>query len=112
MSLPPELGAVCFQLLNAPNFALLRCLPEMQRQVQRCQVPLSTSSESITKSDPTTAVLVHKLKTCLTSFLNSRIPEQRLTAVVLIKAVIEVGGWEVLRTSEPWVRGLLSVLAV
>jgi len=112
MSLPPELGAVCFQLLNTPNLALLRSLPELLRQVQRCQIPLSSSSESTTKSDAPTAVLVHKLKTCLTSFLNGRIPEQRFAAVVLIKAVVEVGGWEVLRTSEPWVRGLLSVLAV
>ncbi len=33
-------------------------------------------------------------------------------AVVLIKAVVEVGGWEVLQGSEPWVRGLLAVLGV
>lgn len=32
--------------------------------------------------------------------------------MVLIKAVVEVGGWEVLRGSESWVRGLLSMLVV
>ena len=55
---------------------------------------------------------VHKLKTQLSTLLGGKSPEGRFAAVVLIKAAIEVGGWEVLRGSEPWVRGLLAILAV
>jgi pre-rRNA-processing protein RIX1 len=32
--------------------------------------------------------------------------------VVLIKAVVDVGGWEVLKGAESWVRGLLAILGV
>ncbi len=31
---------------------------------------------------------------------------------MLVKTVVEVGGWEVLNGSESWVRGLLAILAV
>jgi hypothetical protein len=59
-----------------------------------------------------TTVLVHKLKTQISALLNGRISEGRFAAVVLIKGVIEAGGWEVLRGSESWVRGLLAILGV
>lgn len=32
--------------------------------------------------------------------------------MVLIKAVVEVGGWEILQGAESWVRGLLSLFGV
>lgn len=112
MSLPHELSTVCFQLLNTPSPALVQSLPELLRQVQRCQDPLSCSLETSTQGTAPAAVLVHKLKTVLSTFLNGRVPEQRFIAAVLIKAVVEVGGWEILRGCEAWVRGLLSVLAV
>ncbi|CAI4218337.1 unnamed protein product [Parascedosporium putredinis] len=57
-----------------------------------------------------TAVLVHKLKTALKTLLNDRDHRRRFTGVVLVKAVVDVGGWETLRSSEPWVRGLIAVL--
>jgi pre-rRNA-processing protein RIX1 len=112
MSLPPELGAVCFQLQNTPSTALLCSLPGLQRQLRRCHLPLSSSAGKSTQVDAPTTVLVHKLKTMLSTFLNSRSSEERFISVVLIKTVVEVGGWEVLRGSEPWVRGLLSLLTV
>jgi pre-rRNA-processing protein RIX1 len=55
-------------------------------------------------------LLVHKLKTRLTSLLQDRSTEGRFTAVVLIKATIEAGGLEMLSTSEPWIRGLINIL--
>lgn len=81
----------------------------------RCQAPLSSSSTVSTKNDATasaSSVLVHKLKTQLSTLLNGRSLEGRFTAVVLIKGVVEVGGWEVLQGSESWVRGLLAILGV
>jgi len=59
-----------------------------------------------------TGVLVHKLKTRISSLLQDRSIEGRWSAVVLVKAVIELGGWEILRTSESWVRGLIGILGV
>lgn len=57
-------------------------------------------------------VLVHKFKTQLSTLLNGKTSGGRFAAVVLIKAVVELGGWEILRGSESWVKGLLLVLAV
>jgi pre-rRNA-processing protein RIX1 len=117
MSLPPELRALCFKLSTTPASELPRQTPSLLRLVQRCQSPLSDSSPAGTssKSDASASaslVLVHKLKTQLTTLLNGKSSAGRFTAVVLIKAVVETGGWEVLRGSESWVRGLLSVLTV
>lgn len=55
-------------------------------------------------------VHVHKLKTQVNTLLTGKSNNGRFTAVVLIKAIVDVGGWECLRLSEPWVRGLLSVI--
>jgi hypothetical protein len=113
MSLPPELRLLCFQLSATPTTDLARMLPNLQRYVLRCQKPLSTLSVSAPKADASAAsVLVHKLKTQLSSLINGRNPEGRFAAAVLIKSVVEVGGWEVLRGAESWVRGLLSILGV
>lgn len=57
-------------------------------------------------------MLVHKLKTHITTLLNGRTPASRFAGMALVKAVVDVGGWECLRTAEPWVRGLLSMLQV
>ncbi|KAF7597365.1 hypothetical protein BBP40_006306 [Aspergillus hancockii] len=48
--------------------------------------------------------------TRLASLLQDRSPEGRWTAVVLVKAVMEAGQWEILRGCEPLVRGLIAIL--
>jgi pre-rRNA-processing protein RIX1 len=113
MSLPPELRVLCFQLSSAPAADLPRLTPTLLRHILRCQIPLSSPAENAAKADASaTSVLVHKLKTHLSTLLNGKSPEGRFTAVVLIKAVAEVGGWEILQGAESWVRGLLSLLGV
>lgn len=72
----------------------------------------STAKSSKSSAESSNAVHLHKLKTRLTSLLLDRSVEGRWTAVVLIKTLVEVGQWEVLRESETWVRGLLAVLSV
>lgn len=57
-------------------------------------------------------MLVHKLKTIITTLLNGKSAAGRFTGVTLVKAVVDVGGWECLRESGPWVRSLLSILQV
>ncbi|CZR59198.1 uncharacterized protein PAC_09090 [Phialocephala subalpina] len=111
MSLPPELRVLCFQLSSTAVSELPRLTPTLLSYVLRCQAPLSMPAVAAGKAEASaSAVLVHKLKTQLSTLLNGKSTEGRFTAVVMIKAVIEVGGWEVLNGSESWVRGLLSIL--
>lgn len=113
MSLPPELRVLCFQLSSMAVSDLPRLTPTLLSYVLRCQVPLSMPAVAAGKAEASaSAVLVHKLKTQLSTLLNGKSTEGRFVAVVLVKAVIEVGGWEVLNGSEAWVRGLLSILGV
>ncbi|XMA12357.1 hypothetical protein WAI453_005148 [Rhynchosporium graminicola] len=111
MSLPPELKVLCFKLSTTAPADLPRLTPTLLRHVSCCQVPLSSPAGNATQADASaSSVLVHKLKTQLSTLLNGKSPEGRFTAVVLIKAVVEVGGWEILSGVESWVRGLLSIL--
>lgn len=74
---------------------------------------MSAPQEQKPKDDASEgSLLVHKLKTNVSTLLNGRSREGRFAAIGLIKAMVDVGGWEVLRGSEPWVRGLLSIVQV
>ncbi|ETS83453.1 hypothetical protein PFICI_05329 [Pestalotiopsis fici W106-1] len=111
VSLPPELRSICRRLTTAKTEQLPSLLPSLLKDLQRCQQPLSEPQDAkTTSSSSEAAVLVHKLRTHIGTLLNGRSLEGRFTAVALIKTYIEVGGWETLRVSEPWVRGLVSIL--
>jgi pre-rRNA-processing protein RIX1 len=113
MSLPSELRLLCHQLSSTPSAQLPNVTPTLLRNLLRCQAPLRLGGNPDTNSDALeSSVLVHKLKTQISTFLYGKSTEGRFTAVVLIKVIVAVGGWEVLRGVEPWVRGLLSVLGV
>ncbi|KAI1393439.1 uncharacterized protein F4822DRAFT_12958 [Hypoxylon trugodes] len=109
--LPPELRSLCRRLTATKVEQLPALLPLLLKDILRCQEPLSKPQEAKTSDNSSeSAVLVHKLKTQVSSLLNSRVTQGRFVGVVLVKAVVEAGGWECLRTSESWVRGLLSIL--
>lgn len=55
-------------------------------------------------------VLVHKLKTQISTLLQDKRPQARWLAVVLAKAVIEAGGHEILQSTGPWVRSMITIL--
>lgn len=112
MSLPPDLQVLCRRLASTDPDDLLRLCPSLIKQIQRCQSVLSQPSDQKPKEGSSeSSVLVHKLRTQITTLLNNgRSLPGRFSAAILIKAVIDTGGWECLRTSEPWVRGLLSIL--
>lgn len=116
MSLPPDLRVLCFQLSSTPTHDLPRLTPVLLARLSRCQLALSSPPGSSAGPDASaSSVLVHKLKTQLSTLLKGQSPEGRFTAVVLIKAIVEVGGSEVLQSSElkgSWVPGLLSILVV
>lgn len=104
---------LCNQLSSIPTAQLPQITSLLLRNVLRCQGPLSSPSNNAAKADASEAsVLVHKLKTHVSTLLHGKSTEGRFTAIILVKGIIDVGGWEVLRGAEPWVRGLLAILTV
>jgi pre-rRNA-processing protein RIX1 len=116
MSLPSELRYLCHRLSSTETTSLPRITSDLLQKVIRCKVPLSAPTTEKNSSDTleNSAVLVHKLKTQISTLLDGKgtTPEGRFAAIVLVKAVVETGGWEILRGVGPWVGGLLKVLAV
>jgi hypothetical protein len=105
------LRAVTVRLNNTPVKDLPSIASHLAAGLLDCGDVLSqTHAPGKEKSD--SSILVHKIKTRISSLLQDRSFEGRWTAVILIKAVIELGGWEILKTSEPWARGLIGILGV
>ncbi|RCI15406.1 hypothetical protein L249_6612 [Ophiocordyceps polyrhachis-furcata BCC 54312] len=115
-STPPSLHlqVLCRNLSSIPPTQLPRALPSLTKHIARCGRALSTTAQDQKKPREDeacrAALLVHKLKTVITTLLTGRNPHARFAAVGLVKAVVDVGGWETLRGVEPWVRGLLSII--
>ncbi|PTB58812.1 hypothetical protein M431DRAFT_76407 [Trichoderma harzianum CBS 226.95] len=106
-----DLRVLTRKLTSIPPAQLPHSLPSLIRHVLRCRDALSAPQDPKAKGDASqTAMLVHKLKTSITTHLNGRSREGRFAAIGLIKAAVDVGGWETLRGSEAWVRGLLSIV--
>jgi pre-rRNA-processing protein RIX1 len=113
MSLPPDLRVLCRRLASTSPDDLPRLCPILVNQLLRCGPVLSAPHEAKTKNDSSdVTVHIHKLKTQINTLLNGKNNNGRFTAVILIKAMVDVGGWECLRLSLPWVQGLLSIIQV
>lgn len=113
MSVPTALRVLCHQLSSTPVAQLPQITPLLLRNVVRCRAVVSAPSGNAAKSDASeTSVLVHKLKTHVSTLLHGKSTEGKFVAVVLIKGLIDIGGWEVLRGAEPWARGLLAIISV
>ncbi|RAL10026.1 uncharacterized protein BO97DRAFT_394845 [Aspergillus homomorphus CBS 101889] len=106
-----SLHAVNHRLTNIPVKQLPPLASSLAASLSNCGELLSTPQSQKSKSDSDNAVQVHKLMTRLASLLQDRSVEGRWTAVVLVKTLVEAGQWEVLRGSEPFVRGLIGILA-
>ena len=111
MAAPPDLRVLCRRLTSTPIDDLPRACPLLVSHVLRCGGALSAPLDAKDKSSET-PMLVHKLRTHITTLLTGKNPAGRFAAVCLVKAVIDVGGWESLRASQPWIRGLIGVLQV
>ncbi|KAI0460661.1 rRNA processing/ribosome biogenesis-domain-containing protein [Xylaria acuta] len=111
VSLPPELRSICRRLTSNKIEQLLPLLPALLKDIGRCRETLCRPLEpKSSESSPEAAVLVHGLKTQITTLLNGRTSQGRFVGAALVKAVVENGGWECLRASEPWVRGLIFII--
>ncbi|TLD23003.1 hypothetical protein PspLS_07260 [Pyricularia sp. CBS 133598] len=111
MAANSDLRVVCRKLKSTPADDLLNVCPSLVRHVIHSGRALSAPVEQKPKDGGSeTAMLVHKLKTHITTLLNGKTPASRFAGMALVKSVVDAGGWECLRTAEPWVRGLLSML--
>ncbi|OAA58555.1 hypothetical protein SPI_06628 [Niveomyces insectorum RCEF 264] len=103
MSSPPDLRVVCRKLAAAAPADLPGLCPSLVNHILRCSGPLSASVEQHSKNNASeVSGLVHKLKTQVSTLIQARNAQGRFAGMVLAKAIIDVGGWECLRTSEPW----------
>lgn len=114
MPLPPDLQVLCRRLASVDPADLPLLCPSLVSHIYRCGGVLSLAvDQKLKEGAAEQSVLVHKLKTQITTLLNNgRSQPGRFSAAILIKAVVDVGGYECLRTAEPWVRGLLSIVQV
>ncbi|KAK2000068.1 hypothetical protein LX36DRAFT_631210 [Colletotrichum falcatum] len=111
MSLPPDLKVLCRRLTSTPPAQLPHSIPAFINHVLRCKDVLSAPQDPKSTSGSSEAsTLVHKLRTIITTLLNGKSAMGRFTGATLVKAVIDVGGWECLKESGNWVRGLLAML--
>jgi pre-rRNA-processing protein RIX1 len=106
------LRALTFRISSTATSQLPSHVPAIAASLANCKTLLSSSQTSGTKSSTSSeaSVAVHKYRTLLSTLLQDRTVQGRWSAIVLIKATIEVGGWETLQKCLPWVRGLLGVL--
>ncbi|BDD62068.1 hypothetical protein MAP00_007060 [Monascus purpureus] len=107
-----SLRAVTHRLTTTPVQDLPPIASFLATSIGDCAELLATpqGSSKNAKSESENAAQIHKLKTRLTSLLQDRSFEGRWTAVVLVKAAVEAGQWEILRGCEPLVRGMISIL--
>ena len=120
-SMPPPLSSqsqplitlrVTTQRLAAtPTWQLPHVVPYLASTLLTCEkIIQNTQASSQTKDTSEAGVLVHKLKTQISTLLHEKTPQSKWASVILIKAIIEVGGEDILRASGAWVRGLLGIL--
>lgn len=113
MASSTSLRAVTHRLTTTPVKELPHLASFLAASLGDCgDILAAPQSQKSANAEAGNALQVHKLKARLTSLLQDRSFEGRWTAVVLVKATIEVGQWEMLRECEPWVRGLLGILSV
>ncbi|KAK2736369.1 hypothetical protein FQN55_001664 [Onygenales sp. PD_40] len=111
MAAATSLRAATHRLTATPVKELPLIAPYLATAFADCGSILSApQSQKKAPGESENALLVQKLKARLTSLLQDKTVEGRWTAVILVKAVIEAGQWEILRGCEGWVRSLLGIL--
>ncbi|KAJ0301664.1 hypothetical protein COL516b_007640 [Colletotrichum fioriniae] len=100
LSLPPDLKVLCRKLTSTPPAQLPHSIPAFINHVLRCKDVLSAPHDP--KASSEVSSLVHKLRTIITTLLNGKSAMGRFTGATLVKAVVDVGGWECLKESGNW----------
>ena len=107
------LKVVTQRLSNTPSTHLPNVAPILARIISQCTESLNVpESGTLNTSSPDDAIHVHKLRTQLSALLLDRTPGAQYAAVILIKATVESGSYEILQRTTPWINGLLNILDV
>ena len=108
------LRVVTQRLASTPATRLPHVVPFLASTIASCReiFKYSEASEQQGKDGSEVGVVVHKLKTQLSTLLQDKSVEARWSAVILIKATVEAGGWSILQSCGAWTRGLLAILNV
>ena len=110
---PDMLRVVTQRLSSTPVKQLPHVAPYLAVNIAQHGQALAKSPQKDKNGSKTdSAVIVHKLKTQLSTLLQDKNREARYAAVILIRAIVEVGGWNVLQGVGAWVRGLVGLLGV
>ncbi|KAJ4302901.1 hypothetical protein N0V90_001792 [Kalmusia sp. IMI 367209] len=104
------LRALTFRISSTATSQLPQHVPAIAASLATCRNLLSSAQASGSKTASEASVAVHKYRTLLSTLLQDRTVQGRWAAIVLIKSTVEIGGWETLQKSLPWVRGLLGIL--
>lgn len=107
------LRVVTQRLSSTPSKLLPHVAPYLATTITQCDKAFAArSSRGQVVGGDESVIIVHKLKTQLSALLQDKSPEARYAAVILIKATVEVGGWNVLQGVGVWVRGLVGIIGV
>ena len=101
------LQSVTFRLSSAPAWQLPHIAPVLAGRISESGWLLSTQPSALSAD---AGVLLHKLKTQISTLLQDKSPQARWTGVVLAKATIEAGGYQVLQEVGPWIRSMITIL--
>lgn len=95
------------RLSSTPVWQLPHIAPFLAGTIGKSGSLLSTPN---TKLNPDINVLMHKLKTQISSLLQDKNPQARWAAVILVKATIEAGDHEILQGAGAWARSIVMIL--
>lgn len=104
------LRCISFRLSTAHPSQLPHIVSTHVGSLADCAELLSSPPRHAQQSGGASGVAVHRLFSQIATLLQGRHAEERWAAAVLIKAVVEAGGYEVLNRSKHWVAGLLANL--
>lgn len=98
------------RLSSTPLWQLPQVVPSLADTIGQCSSLLSDADAHGVKDGSDVGMLVHRVKTRISTLLQDKSPQARWAAVVLIKAFIETGGIGVLQESSVWIRLMIGSL--
>ena len=104
------LRAASYRLGSASIAQLPHVAASVAQTLRSCRELLSQTPASKQQADGEGGVVLHRLITQIGTLLQARTSAERFAATVLIKAVVEAGGWHMLSKCKHWVTGLLQNL--
>jgi len=110
---------------NSTSLSVLRCISVRLSAVETAELPRTVANQvqnfqeckgilsqpkSSQPGNNEVNIVIHRLYTQAVALLQGRSVEERWSAAVLIKGLVEAGGYEILSKSKNWVTGLLNNL--